>query len=125
MKNLTRSLASLALALASTVAFAQTAEKPVFSHDKAVEAATYLARQKTFAVECPFSDSSKATIERLHAVALPLLGLTSDELKTIDADAQASARELIQGDSVKDISCPLLEAALRRQTGQGPLAPTK
>lgn len=124
MKKLSRSFAGLALALAA-VSSAQTAEKPVFSHDKAVEAATYLVRQKTFAAECPFSDAAKATLERLHATALPLLGLTPDELKTIEADTQVSALELIKGPNVKAITCPLLEAALRRQTGQGPLAPTK
>lgn len=127
MKNLSRSLAglALALALAAAVSSAQPAEKPVFSHDKAVEAATYLARQQTFATECPFSDGTKATLERLHAMALPLLGLTPDELKVIDTDTHASALELIKGDNVKEITCPLLEAALRRQTGQGPFAPAK
>lgn len=121
MKNLSRSLAGLALALAAAVSSAQPAEKPVFSHDKAVEAATYLARQQTFATECPFSDGTKATLERLHAMALPLLGLTPDELKVIDTDTHASALELIKGDNVKEITCPPSGSSASTSNGTGSL----
>ena len=115
MKNISRSLAGLALVLATSTALAQTAPAPVFPHDKAVESATYLARQKAFATGCPFSASTKAALDRLDTMAMPVLGLTPDELKTINTDAQAAALELLKGDKVKDMACPLMESALIRQ----------
>lgn len=118
MKNFSRSLAGLAIALAATTSFAQTSPSTMFPHDKAVEAATYLARQKIYAAKCPFSDRAKAALDRLQAMATPVLGLTPSELTAIDTDTHAAALELIKEPRVKRITCPILEAALRRQTEQ-------
>jgi hypothetical protein len=125
MTNLIRSGIAVMLTVTSFGAMAQTAQKPVFSHEKAVDAATYLARQKTFASECPFTDVNKEVLGRLEATTLPALGLTATELAKIAADARAASLELIKEPIVKDLSCPLLEAAFRRQTVQMPAAPGK
>lgn len=130
MKKLTRSIAAAMASLAAGACFAQAAPTttPVFTHDKAVEAATYLARQKAFAGECPFSDVAKASLDRLETFTLPALGLTPEELGSIGKEARTAALELIKEPTVKKITCPIIEAALRRQTEPTPqklMAPPK
>lgn len=118
MKNFFRSLAVATLALAATPSFAQATPKPKLPHDKAVEIGTYLARQKAFAAECPYSESVKATLDRLESMALPVIGLPTEELDAFKLDAQASARQMLKEPKVKEMTCPILEAALRRQAEQ-------
>lgn len=123
MKTFLPTMAGLTFALAASTAVAQPVAAPAFTHEKAVEAATYLARQKAFSEECPFSAPAKTALERLERLALPALGLTQPELDAIGTDAKAAALELIKEPQVKRITCPILDAALRRQTDQ-PGVPT-
>lgn len=126
MKSRFHAAAGVILAALATVASAQ-ATPPALSHDAAVEAATYLARQKAFAAECPFSERAKVALNRLDTVMRPALGLAPDELAALEAKTGAASRELVKAPNVKRMACPILEAALLRQaTGEpSPLPPAK
>lgn len=130
MKSHFHAAAGVVLAAIATVVSAQAAPQttpPALSHDEAVEAATYLARQKAFAAECPFSERAKVALNRLDTVMRPALRLAPDELAALEAKTGAASRELVEAPNVKRMACPILEAALLRQaTGEpSPLPPAK